>query len=486
MLDRDPPLALTFDDVLLLPGYSEVLPRDARLETRVARDITLRIPILSSAMDTVTESRLAIRLAELGGLGVIHRNLSVERQAEEVAKVKRYESVVIADPRTIRSDVRLEEAIALAQRTGVSCFPVVDDGLLVGLLTHRDMRAEDDKRRLVRDVMSKDLVTGPAGITPDAARRLMQHARKEKLPLVDATGKLVGLVTVKDIDKRQRYPEAALDAHGRLRAAAALGVGSDLEARARALVAAGVDVLVIDTAHGHSAAVLDAVRRVKKAHPDTALLAGNVATAAATEALIAAGVDGVKVGIGPGSICTTRVIAGVGVPQLSAVDECARAAAKHGIPVVSDGGIKYSGDVVKALAAGAGTVMIGSLLAGVEESPGEVVLLQGRAFKSYRGMGSLGAMQDGSADRYSQAGVESTKLVPEGIEGRVPFKGPLEDTVAQLIGGLRSGMGYVGAKNLVELQDKARFVRISASGLRESHVHDVIITKEAPNYSPER
>lgn len=486
MLDRDPPLALTFDDVLLLPGFSDVLPRDARLETRLARDVTLRIPILSSAMDTVTESKLAIRIAELGGLGVIHRNLSVERQAEEVAKVKRYESVVINDPITIRSDMYLEDAITLAHRTGVSCFPVVDEGRLTGLLTHRDMRAEDDKRRLVRDVMSRELVTGEADITPEAARRLMQRSRKEKLPIVDGEGRLVGLITVKDIDKRQRYPDAAVDSRGRLRAAAALGVGSDLAPRAAALVAAGVDVLVIDTAHGHSAAVLDAVRRTKRAHPDTALIAGNVATAAATEALIEAGVDGVKVGIGPGSICTTRVIAGVGVPQLSAVDECARAARKHDIPVISDGGIKYSGDVVKALAAGAATVMIGSLLAGVEESPGEVVLLQGRAFKSYRGMGSLGAMQDGSADRYGQAGVAATKLVPEGIEGRVAFKGPLEDTIAQLIGGLRSGMGYVGAHDLAELQDKARFVRISASGLRESHVHDVIITKEAPNYSPER
>jgi IMP dehydrogenase len=483
MLPEKLPEALTFDDVLLLPGYSEVLPRDARLETRVARDITLRIPILSSAMDTVTESRLAIRLAELGGLGVIHRNLSVERQAEEVAKVKRYESVVIADPRTIRSDVRLEEAIALAQRTGVSCFPVVDDGLLVGLLTHRDMRAEDDKRRLVRDVMSKDLVTGPAGITPDAARRLMQHARKEKLPLVDATGKLVGLVTVKDIDKRQRYPEAALDGHGRLRAAAALGVGSDLEARARALVAAGVDVLVIDTAHGHSAAVLDAVRRVKKAHPDTALLAGNIASAEAAEALIAAGVDGLKVGIGPGSICTTRVVAGVGVPQITAVDNVVRAASRHGIPVISDGGIKFSGDIVKAIAAGAHTTMMGSIFAGTDEAPGERILYQGRSYKMYRGMGSIGAMKEGSKDRYFQSDSDDRKLVPEGIEGRVPYKGSVDGVIFQLVGGLRAGMGYVGARDIAALRACERFVRISSAGLTESHVHDVIITKESPNYN---
>jgi len=486
MLDRDPPLALTFDDVLLQPGFSDVLPRETQLETRLARDIMLRIPLLSSAMDTVTEARLAIRLAELGGIGVIHRNLPVETQAEEVGKVKRYESVVINDPITIRSEMRLEDAIILAHKTGVSCFPVVDEGRLSGLLTHRDMRAEDDKKKLVREVMSTQLITANEGVTPEAARRLMQQNRKEKLPVVDRLGRLVGLITVKDIDKRSRYPEAAIDDRGRLRAAAALGVGPDLLARARANVEAGVDALVIDTAHGHSAAVIDAVRRVRAQHKDIAIIAGNVATAAATEALIAAGADGVKVGIGPGSICTTRIISGVGVPQLSAVDECARAAFKHNVPVISDGGIKFSGDVVKALAAGASTVMIGSLFAGVDESPGEVVLYQGRAFKSYRGMGSLGAMEAGSADRYGQGGVEKTKLVPEGIEGRVPFKGPLEDTVAQLIGGLRSGMGYVGSRTLAELRDMARFVRISASGLRESHVHDVVITKEAPNYSPER
>jgi IMP dehydrogenase len=486
MLDRDAPMALTFDDVLLLPGYSEILPREVRLATRLTRDIQLEIPVLSSAMDTVTESRLAIKLAELGGLGVVHRNLSPEAQAAEVAKVKRYESVVIEDPLTVRSDMVLEDAVALSNRQGVSCFPVVDEGRLVGLLTHRDMRAEDDKRRLVRDVMSKELVLGRAGITPEAARQTMQHHRKEKLPVVDAEGRLVGLITLKDIDKRAKYPHAAIDARGRLRVGAALGVGPELERRARLLVEADVDCLFLDTAHGHTKGVIDAVKLLKRRFPNVPVVAGNVATAEATEALIAAGADGVKVGIGPGSICTTRIVAGVGVPQLSAIDQAARAARRHDIPVIGDGGIKFSGDVVKGLAAGASAVMIGSLFAGVEESPGEVVLYQGRAFKAYRGMGSMGAMQDGSADRYGQGGVEASKLVPEGIEGRVPFKGPLEDMIAQLMGGLRSGMGYVGAQTLPELHDKARFVRISPAGLRESHVHDVVITKEAPNYSPER
>jgi IMP dehydrogenase len=483
MLDRDPPLALTFDDVLLLPGYSEVLPREVALSTRLTKTIELKIPLLSSAMDTVTEAPLAIALAQLGGLGVIHRNLPPERQADEVAKVKRFESVVISDPVTVRSDMKLEEAVVLSRKHGVSCFPVVDNGKLSGLLTHRDIRSEDDKQRLIRDVMSKDLITGQEGISPEAAKKLMQASRKEKLPVVDAKGQLVGLITIKDIDKRLQYPQAAIDDRGRLRVGAALGVGPDLERRAKLLSEAGADVLFIDTAHGHSRGVLEALRHVKKAHPEVAVIAGNVATAEATVALIEAGADGVKVGIGPGSICTTRIIAGVGVPQLTAVDQCARAGARFGVPVISDGGIKYSGDVVKALAAGAQSVMIGSLFAGVAESPGEVVLYQGRAFKSYRGMGSLGAMQDGSADRYGQHGVEPQKLVPEGIEGRVPFKGPLEDTVGQLIGGLRSGMGYVGAKTLVELHEKAKFVQISSAGLKESHVHDVIITKESPNYS---
>ncbi|MFO0724789.1 MAG: IMP dehydrogenase [Myxococcota bacterium] len=484
MLQRDPPLALTFDDVLLLPGYSEVLPREVRLATQLTKAIQLNIPLLSSAMDTVTEARLAIALAQLGGLGVIHRNLPPERQAAEVLQVKRFESVVIADPITVRSDMRLEEAVLLSRKHGVSCFPVVDNGKLSGLLTHRDMRSEDDKKRLVRDVMSKDLITGQEGITPDAAKKRMQDARKEKLPIVDKDGRLVGLITIKDIDKRLQYPDAAIDERGRLRVGAALGVGPDLANRAKLLVEAGADVLFIDTAHGHSRGVIEALKHVKKAHPGAAVIAGNVATAEATTALIEAGADGVKVGIGPGSICTTRIIAGVGVPQLTAVDECAKAAQRFGVPVISDGGIKYSGDVVKALAAGASTIMIGSLFAGVAESPGEVVLYQGRAFKSYRGMGSLGAMQEGSADRYGQHGVEAQKLVPEGIEGRVPFKGPLEDTVGQLVGGLRSGMGYVGAKNLLELHEKARFVQISSAGLKESHVHDVVITKESPNYSP--
>lgn len=483
MLDRDLAPSLTFDDVLLLPGYSEVLPREVRLESRLTRGIQLGIPVLSSAMDTVTEARLAIALAQLGGIGVVHRNLSVEQQAAEVARVKRFSSVVIRDPMTIRSDVRLDEVEAIERRTGVSCFPVVDDGKLAGIVTHRDMRSTDDKRRTVREVMTRELIVGQEGITPDDARRLMQAQRKEKLPIVNKRGELVGLITLKDIDERHRHPQASMDDRGRLRVAAAIGPGPDRDARTRALVEAEVDVLVIDTAHGHSKGVIDALRETKRAHPNLPVIAGNVATAQGTEALIEAGADAVKVGIGPGSICTTRIIAGVGVPQLSAIDQCARAAMKHGVPIISDGGIKYSGDIVKALAAGASVVMIGSLFAGVEESPGEVVLYQGRAFKAYRGMGSLGAMQEGSADRYGQSGVEASKLVPEGIEGRVPFKGRLSDTVAQLVGGLRSGMGYVGARDLTELRDKARFIQISPAGLKESHVHDVVITKESPNYS---
>ncbi|MCC7386627.1 MAG: IMP dehydrogenase [Deltaproteobacteria bacterium] len=483
MLDRDLAPSLTFDDVLLLPGYSEVLPREVRLESRLTRGIDLGIPVLSSAMDTVTEARLAIALAQLGGIGVVHRNLSVEQQAAEVARVKRFSSVVIRDPMTIRSDVRLDEVEAIERRTGVSCFPVVDDGKLTGIVTHRDMRSTDDKRRTVREVMTRELIVGQEGITAEDARRLMQAQRKEKLPIVNKRGELVGLITLKDIDERHRHPQASMDDRGRLRVAAAIGPGPDREARTRALVEAEVDVLVIDTAHGHSKGVIDALRETKRAFPNLPVIAGNVATAQGTEALIQAGADAVKVGIGPGSICTTRIIAGVGVPQLSAIDQCARAAMKHGVPIISDGGIKYSGDIVKALAAGASVVMIGSLFAGVEESPGEVVLYQGRAFKAYRGMGSLGAMQEGSADRYGQSGVEVSKLVPEGIEGRVPFKGRLSDTVAQLVGGLRSGMGYVGARDLGELRDKARFIQISPAGLKESHVHDVVITKESPNYS---
>ena len=483
MLDRDLAPALTFDDVLLSPGFSEVLPREVTLDTRLSRTIRLNIPLLSSAMDTVTEARFAIAMAQLGGLGVIHKNLPPIRQAAEVGKVKRFEHVVISDPVTVTSSMRIADAIALSEDKGISCFPVVDDDKLVGILTNRDIQAMEHLDAPIADAMTRDLITGPEGITIVEAKRLMHRHRKEKLPVVGADGALKGLITLRDVDKRRRRPHAVTDAEGCLLAAAAVGVGADREERTARLVEAGVDVLVIDTAHGHSAGVLEAVRDTKRRYPSLELIAGNVATGDATAALIDAGADAVKVGIGPGSICTTRIVAGVGVPQLTAVDECARRAMKDDVPIISDGGIKYSGDVVKALAAGASTVMIGSLFAGVEESPGDVVLYQGRAFKAYRGMGSLGAMRAGSADRYSQDTAEASKLVPEGIEGRVPYKGPLEDTINQLMGGLRAGMGYVGAANLAELRDKSRFVKISSAGLKESHVHDVIITEEAPNYS---
>ena len=483
MLDPELTDGLTFDDVLLTPGFSEVVPRDVHLETRLTRTVHLQIPLLSAAMDTVTEARLAIAFAQLGGIGVIHKNLSVDEQASEVAKVKRFEHVIITDPVTVQSSMRIADAIALSERHGISCFPVVDNGKLTGILTNRDIRSQDDTERAIADVMTSDLITAREGIAPDEARRTMQAHRKEKLPIVGDDGELLGLITIKDVDRRRRRHHAATDARGRLLAAAAVGVGPDRHARTEALVAAGVDVLVVDTAHGHSRGVLDAVRDIKRLYADLQVVAGNVATADGTTALIEAGADAVKVGIGPGSICTTRVVAGVGVPQLTAVDQCARAAMRHDVPVISDGGIKFSGDAVKALAAGASSVMIGSLFAGVTESPGEVVLYQGRRFKNYRGMGSLGAMKAGSADRYSQGEAEPAKLVPEGIEGRVPFKGPLEDSVVQLVGGIRAGMGYVGATNLAELRDRSRFVRVSPAGLRESHVHDVFITKEAPNYS---
>ncbi|MCK6549521.1 IMP dehydrogenase [Myxococcota bacterium] len=474
---------LAYDDVLLVPGYSETLPRDVRLDTQLTRRITLNVPICSSAMDTVTEARLAIALARLGGLGVIHKNLTVERHAAEVAKVKRFESGVITSPTTVRSSMKIREARALAAEHGFSSFPVVDDGRLVGIVTGRDLRAVDDGELPLEAVMTRELVTITEGSSPDEARRLMQKHRKEKLPIINAKGELTGMVTLKDVEKRTRDPNAVTDDEGRLRVGAAIGVGPDRLERTQALVDAGVDVIVIDTAHGHSKGVIDAVRDTKKRFPHVELVAGNVATYDGAEALMKAGVDAVKVGIGPGSICTTRIVAGVGVPQLSAVMECRRAGGKYGVPIIADGGVKYSGDVVKALAGGASTVMIGSLFAGVAESPGEVELYEGRAFKSYRGMGSLGAMQQGSAERYSQGNVATPKLVPEGIEGRVPFKGPLEETLWQLLGGLRAGMGYVGASDLEELRARARFVRITSAGLKESHVHDVIITKEAPNYS---
>lgn len=474
---------LAFDDVLLKPGYSEVLPREVDVGTRLTRRLELKLPLMSSAMDTVTEARLAIALSQLGGLGVIHKNMSPAHQALEVRKVKRFEAGIIPDPITVSGRQPVSDARALAAERGFSSFPVIEDDRLVGIVTGRDLRAATDPSTPLSKVMTPNPVSISAGTTAEEARVLMHQHRKEVLPIVDEGGRLVGLITLKDVEKNTRHPNAVTDGHGRLLAAAAIGVGPDRAERSEALVEAEVDVLVVDTAHGHTKGVIDAVKDLKQRFPEVQVVAGNVATYEGASALMKAGADAVKVGIGPGSICTTRVVAGVGVPQLSAVLDCARASREHDVPIIADGGIKYSGDVVKALAAGAQVVMVGSLLAGVAESPGEVVLYEGRAFKAYRGMGSLGAMQQGSADRYGQAGTDAPKLVPEGIEGRVPFKGPLEETVWQLVGGLRAGMGYVGAANLGELSQKAQMVKITGAGLRESHVHDVIITKESPNYT---
>ncbi len=485
MLEETPPLALTFDDVLLVPGASEVLPHEADLSTQLTRTIRLQIPLMSAAMDTVSEARLAIALAQEGGLSVLHKNMSVERQAHQVELVKKSESGMILDPITIEPDRPIREARELMRTYHISGIPVTQGPRLVGILTNRDLRFLDDEAMAVREGMTRDnLVTGPVGTSLEEAKRLLHSHRIEKLLIVDDDYHLQGLITVKDIEKARKYPNACKDDHGRLRVGAAVGVGADREARVEALVRAGVDVVVVDTAHGHTRRVLDTVRDIKSTYPDLDLIGGNVATAEATRALIDAGVDAVKVGIGPGSICTTRMVSGCGVPQLTAVAECTRAAEGSGVSVIADGGIKFSGDLVKAIAAGGQVVMIGSLLAGVEESPGEIQLYQGRSYKVYRGMGSLGAMAEGSKDRYFQEGQESSKLVPEGIEGRVPYKGPLADTVYQLLGGLRSGMGYCGTPTIDDLRTKGRFVRISGAGLRESHVHDVIITKEAPNYTP--
>jgi IMP dehydrogenase len=483
MLNRDDlRLALTFDDVLLLPAESDVLPKSVETATRLTRNITLNIPIVSAAMDTVTEARMAIAMAAVGGLGFVHKNLSIEEQAAEVVKVKKYESAVVADPVTIEPDAPIHRAVGLMREHGISGIPVVQRGRLVGILTNRDLRFERNLEQRVEQVMTKDLVTARVGVTIEEAKDLLHRHRIEKLLVVNDAFELKGLVTIKDIEKIQKHPNAAKDSLGRLLCGAAVGVGPDREARIQALLKAGVDVIAIDTAHGHSRGVIDAVRSTKT-NFKVEVVAGNVATYEAAEALCKAGVDAVKCGVGPGSICTTRVVAGVGVPQITAVDECARAAERHGVPVVSDGGVKYSGDVVKALAAGASSIMIGSLLAGTEEAPGEVILYQGRSYKSYRGMGSLGAMKKGSKDRYFQSEVsDADKLVPEGIEGRVPYKGTVEMTLFQLAGGLRSGMGYLGCKTIQELRQKPRFIRISSAGLRESHVHDVIIEKEAPNY----
>ncbi len=476
---------LTFDDVLLEPASSDVLPGEVDTRTCLTRQIGLNIPIVSSAMDTVTESHLAIALAQQGGIGIIHRNMTIARQAEEVDKVKRSESGMIVDPITIGPNHTIAEAQALMSRYRISGVPITtEDGKLVGILTNRDLRFESRFDLPIADVMTKEnLVTVPVGTTLEQAEAILHKHRVEKLLVVDDQYMLKGLITVKDIQKKLKYPNSAKDSQGRLRVGAAIGATGDFLERAQELAARKVDVLAIDTAHGHSSRVMDAVKAIKRKLPEVQLITGNVATYEGARELISLGVDGVKVGIGPGSICTTRVVSGAGVPQITAISECSRATREAGVPLIADGGIKYSGDVTKAIAAGADTVMIGSLLAGTDESPGETILYQGRTFKTYRGMGSMGAMAQGSTDRYALD--PNAKLVPEGIEGRVAAKGPLSDLVYQLVGGLRSGMGYCGAHDINELQEKSRFLRISPAGLRESHVHDVIITKEAPNYRVE-
>lgn len=486
MLTPDIRLGLTFDDVLLVPAESSVLPHQVDLSTRATRNIRLPMPLMSSAMDTVTEARMAIAMAQEGGLGIIHKNFTPEAQAAEVMKVKKHEAGIVHDPITIEPGAPLSRAIEVMKLHSIGGIPVVDGNKLVGILTTRDVRFEKNLSQRVEQVMTKKLVTVREHVSQEEAIEMFHRHRIEKLLVVNEHQELKGLITIKDVEKRRVYPNAAIDSKQRLLAAAAVGVGADREARVDALARAGVDVIVIDTAHGHSKGVLDAVRDTRKNFKGFELVAGNVATAEATRALIEAGVDAVKVGIGPGSICTTRVVAGVGVPQITAIDDCARAAEGSGVPIIADGGVKFSGDVVKALAAGASTVMIGSLFAGTEEAPGETILYQGRSYKAYRGMGSIGAMRAGSKDRYFQGGVtDSNKLVPEGIEGRVPYKGTVGMNVYQLLGGLRSGMGYCGACTIEALQKDSRFVRITSAGLRESHVHDVIITEEAPNYRAE-
>ncbi len=487
MLTENLPVALTFDDVQLVPARSSVLPSEADTETQLTADISLRIPLLSAAMDTVTESRMGIALAQQGGLAIIHRNLTIEEQADEVDKVKRSESGMIVDPITIGPTEPIHEALEMMAKYKISGVPVTDpQGKAVGILTNRDVRFEDDRNRRVEELMTRDnLVTVPSGTTMDQAAEMLQQHKIEKLLVVDDQGYLKGLITVKDIQKAIDYPNASKDDLGRLRVGAAIGVGPESEERAAALVQAGVDVIVVDTAHGHSESVMETAGVIKKKFGDIGIIAGNIATSEATRDLINVGVDAVKVGIGPSAICTTRVVAGAGVPQVTAIAECARIAREYGIPVIADGGVKHSGDIAKAIAAGANVVMVGSLLAGTDESPGEIELYQGRAFKAYRGMGSVGAMRHGSKDRYFQRDVDEAKLVPEGIEGRVPYKGPVSETVHQLVGGLRAGMGYCGCANIATMQTDAQFVQVTTAGLREAHVHDVQITKEAPNYRVE-
>ena len=473
---------LTFDDVLLIPAASEVLPRDVDTTTYLTKNIMLSIPLMSAGMDTVTESRLAIAIAREGGIGVIHKNMSIKRQAVEVDRVKRSEHGVISDPIYLSPEDSIKDALVLMERYRISGVPVTDDNKLVGILTNRDLRFEKNFDQKVGAIMTmENLITAPEGTTLEEAKDILQHYKVEKLPIVDEEFNLRGLITIKDIEKARQYPLSAKDGSGRLRVAAAVGVSTDTMERIEALARVSVDAIVVDTAHGHSRGVLNTVQKIRDTYPGMAIIAGNVATAEGTRDLILAGADAVKVGIGPGSICTTRVVAGIGVPQITAVLDCVSEAKKHNIPIIADGGIKYSGDIVKAIAAGADVVMIGSLFAGTEESPGDIEIYQGRSYKVYRGMGSLGAMKEGSSDRYFQE--NEKKFVPEGVEGRVPYKGALADTVYQMLGGLRAGMGYCGTKNIYELKTKAKFMKITASGLRESHPHDVVITKESPNYS---
>lgn len=473
---------LTFDDVLLIPAHSDVLPRDVDVRTHLTQNVTLNIPVMSAGMDTVTEAEMAIAMAREGGIGVIHKNMSIDEQAREVKLVKRSEHGIIVDPIYLAPDNTLSDADELMNKYHISGVPITENGKLVGIITNRDMRFETDLSRPISDIMtSKGLITAPEHTTMEEAKRILQAHRIEKLPLVDDDGHLKGLITIRDIEKMRKFPNSNKDSDGRLKVAAAIGVTSDVEDRVEALLDAKADVLVIDTAHGHSEGVLKTIRRLRKAFPHLELIAGNVATYDATKALIEAGVSAVKVGIGPGSICTTRVIAGIGVPQITAIYDCAKAAEGTGIPIIADGGIQYSGDIAKALGAGASCVMLGNLLAGTEEAPGEMIIYQGKNYKSYRGMGSLGAMQAGSKDRYFQQNAK--KLVPEGIEGRIPYKGHVSDVLFQLIGGLRASMGYCGAKNIKAMNEDTQFIQITGAGLRESHPHDVSITKEAPNYS---
>ncbi len=486
MFHQDIPPAYTFDDVLLIPCASEVLPSEVSLATQLTDTISLKSPLISAAMDSVTEHKTAIAMAREGGVGIIHKNMSKESQAIEVERVKKSESGMIIDPVTVTEDQSVGEVQSIMRTYKISGLPVLRKEKLVGIVTNRDLRFVSDDNLRVSDVMtSKNLVTAPVGIKLEHSKALLHEHRIEKLLVVDEQGLLKGLITIKDIEKIKKYPDAAKDEMGRLLAAAAIGVGIDMMDRTEALVAAKVDVIVLDSAHGHSAGIIRALQQVKSAWPDLPVVAGNVATAEGTKALIEAGAGGVKVGVGPGSICTTRIVAGVGVPQLTALKNCVEEARKHNIPIIADGGIKFSGDICKAIGIGAHTVMVGSLFAGTDETPGETFLFQGRKYKGYRGMGSLGAMNQGSKDRYFQEGAGSSKLVPEGIEGKVPYRGPLSEMIYQLLGGLRSGMGYIGANSIDELHKKARFVRISPAGLRESHVHDVIITREAPNYRTE-